>query len=83
MGSSTISKIEKAILYAREPDRFEFQDFTMRLRGTHTTHTVMYRSGKLTCDCEYYIGHGDCSHTIACEKRLGQMLPGGIPLLVS
>ena len=82
MGSSTISKIEKAVLYAHEPDRFEFQSFQVKVRGTHNTHTVDYSAGKMHCDCEHFAGHGDCSHTIACEKVLGQMLPGGIPFLV-
>ncbi len=81
MGSSTISKIEKAIHYAHERDRFEFQDFTVKLRGQHNTHTIAYREGNFTCDCEYFIGHGDCSHTIACEKVLGEMLPGAVPLM--
>lgn len=84
MGSSTlISKIEKAIHYAHERDRFKFQDFTVRLRGQHSTHTIVYRAGKFTCDCEHFIGHGDCSHTIACEKLLGEMLPGAIPLVAN
>jgi len=83
MGSSTISKIEKAIQYAHERDRFEFQEFTVKLRGIHGSHMVAYRDGKLRCDCEYFIGHGDCSHTIACEKVLGQMLPGAVPLVMA
>jgi hypothetical protein len=83
MGSSTISKIEKAIQYAHELDRFEFQAFTVKLRGLHSTHTVTYRDSRLNCDCEHFIGHGDCSHTIACEKALGAMLPGAIPLVAA
>ncbi|HEY4691484.1 MAG TPA: hypothetical protein VIK33_19400 [Anaerolineae bacterium] len=83
MGSSTISKIEKAVQYAHERDRFEFQDFTVKLRGIHDTHTVEYHAGKLQCGCEYFSRHGDCSHTIACEKVLGQMLPGAVPLVVN
>jgi hypothetical protein len=83
MGSSVISKIEKAIQYAHERDRFEFQEFMVKLRGLHGTHTVMYRDGKWNCDCEHFIGHGDCSHTIACEKVLGTMLPGAIPLVAA
>ncbi|HLF25390.1 MAG TPA: hypothetical protein VJG32_03550 [Anaerolineae bacterium] len=83
MGSATISKIEKAIQYAHERDRFEFKDFTVKLRGLHSTHTVVYREGKLSCDCEHFIGHGDCSHTIACEKVLGTMVPGAISMLTN
>lgn len=83
MGSSMINKIEKAVNYARERDRFEFQEFTVKLRGLHSTHTVTYRNNGFGCDCEYFAGHGDCSHTIACEKVLGQMLPGAVPSLMN
>jgi hypothetical protein len=83
MGSSTISKIEKAIHYAKERDRFEFQDFTVKLHGQHSDHTVSYHSGVWHCDCEHFIAQGDCSHTIACEKVLGEMLPGGVPSLMN
>jgi hypothetical protein len=83
MGSATISKIEKAIHYAQERDRFEFQEFTVKVRGTHSVHTVEYRSEVWRCDCEHFVAHGDCSHTIACEKVLGEMLPGAIPSLAN
>lgn len=81
-GSATISKIEKAIHYAHEHDRFEFQEFTVKIRGTHGDHAVAYHNKVWHCDCEHFIAHGDCSHTIACEKLLGEMLPGGIPMLI-
>jgi len=83
MGSSQISKIEKAIQYAHERDRFEFREFTVKLRGVHGPHTVTYRDDRWNCDCEHFNGQGNCSHTIACEKVLGEMLPGAIPLLVN
>jgi len=83
MGSSTISKIEKAIQYAHERDRFEFQEFTVKLRGLHGNHAVAYRGGTWHCDCEHFVAQGNCSHTIACEKVLGEMLPGGIPALMN
>ena len=83
MGSSTISKIEKAIQYAHERDRFEFQEFRVKLRGVHGTHTVSYRNDIWNCDCEHFNKQDNCSHTIACEKVLGEMLPGAIPLVVN
>jgi hypothetical protein len=83
MGSSQISKIQKAVQYAHEKDRFEFQEFTVKLRGTNGHHTVSYRDQRWNCDCEHFKAQGDCSHKIACEKVLGEMLPGGIPLLVN
>jgi hypothetical protein len=83
MGSSTISKIEKAIHYAQERDRFEFQTFTVKLHGVHGDHTVTYRDSIWNCDCEHFAGQENCSHTIACEKVLGEMLPGAIPALMN
>ena len=79
MDSGLISKIEKAIKYSREPERFEFQQLKVSVRGAHTTHVVEYQQGTWHCDCEFFITHQQCSHTIAIEKVLGQMLPGGIP----
>jgi SWIM zinc finger len=83
MDSGMIGKIEKAIRYAQERDRFQFQQFTVQVRGTNNTHTVSFDGGKLTCTCEFYGTRGACSHTIAMEKVLGEMLPGAIPLVMS
>jgi hypothetical protein len=83
MDSGMIGKIEKAIRYAQERDRFQFQQFTVEVRGTHNTHSVSFDGGKLVCTCEFYGTHGMCSHTIAIEKVLGEMLPGAIPLVMA
>jgi hypothetical protein len=83
MDSDMIGKIEKAVRYAQEPDRFEFQEFSVKVRGTHSTHTVNYGNQQLTCTCEFYKTHGACSHTIAMEKVLGVMLPGAIPSVMA
>jgi len=83
MDSGMISKIEKGIRYSQERDRFRFQKFTVQVRGTHNTHTVSFDEDKLACTCEFYRTHGACSHTIAIEKVLGEMLPGAIPLVMS
>ena len=83
MDSGMIGKIEKAIRYAQERDRFQFQQFTVEVRGTHNTHTVSFAGDKLACTCEFYGTRGTCSHTIAMEKVLGEMLPGAIPLVMS
>ena len=83
MDSGMIGKIEKAIRYAQERDRFRFQQFAVEVRGEHNTHTVSYDGQKLSCTCEYYGTRGMCSHTIAMEKVLGEMLPGAIPLAMT
>lgn len=83
MDSDIIGKIEKAVRYAQEPERFEFQEFSVKVRGEHRTHTVSYNQQRLTCTCEFYARHGKCSHTIAMEKVLGVMLPGAVPSVMS
>jgi hypothetical protein len=83
MGSDMISKIEKAIRYSQEPDRFEFQEFAVKVQGDHHTHTVSYNRQRLSCTCETFGTQGNCSHTIAMEKVLGIMLPGAIPSVMS
>jgi hypothetical protein len=83
MDSGMIGKIEKAIRYAQERDRFQFQKFAVQVRGDHNTHTVSFGDGKLACTCEFYGTRGTCSHTIAMEKVLGEMLPGAIPSVMS
>ena len=83
MDSGMIGKIEKAIRYAQERERFEFRQFSVKVRGEHNTHTVSFDEGKLACTCEFYGTRGACSHTIAIEKVLGEMLPGAIPAVMS
>ena len=81
MNSEISTKIEKGIKYSREPERFEFTQLNVNVRGTHEVHPVQYDHGAWKCDCEFFITHRQCSHTIAVEKVLGQMLPGAIPLI--
>lgn len=75
MHSSLIGKIEKARRYAQERDRARFVDFTVHFRGEHDVYTVAYKDGRLQCSCHFFAGWGVCSHTMALEKILGEMLP--------
>ena len=75
MQSSLIGKIQKANLYAREPDRVTFSEFQTTFRGENDTHNVAYRDAKWDCDCHFFGSNGICSHVMAIQKLLGQMLP--------
>lgn len=75
MQSSIIGKIEKAKLYAQEPERITFQEFSTSFRGMNDSHTTGYRDGKWFCSCDFFTAWGLCCHTMALEKVLGQMLP--------
>jgi hypothetical protein len=75
MQSSLIGKIEKAKLYAQEKDRVTFSDFTVKFRGENDNYEVSYRDNKWHCTCNFFSSWGTCSHTMALEKILGNMLP--------
>lgn len=70
MDSGMISKIEKAMLYARERDRVSFNSFSVTFQGDHKTHTVTYDKGRWDCDCAYFQTNGICSHVMAMERIL-------------
>ena len=70
MDSSMIGKIEKAMFYAQEPERIQFDKFTAVVQGTHRLHTVNYDNGQWTCGCKFYSQHKVCSHIMAIERIL-------------
>ena len=75
MHSSLIGKIQKANLYAQEPDRVNFQQFSATFRGEHDSYTVSYVGGAWKCSCNFFTSWGVCSHTMTIQKILGVMLP--------
>ncbi|MCL4459094.1 MAG: hypothetical protein M1136_00055 [Chloroflexi bacterium] len=79
MNSSLISKIEKARRYAQERDRVTFTKFEVNFQGENAVHAVSYCDGLWHCDCSFFASRGVCSHTMAMQKILGEMLPASIP----
>ena len=75
MQSSIIGKIEKARRYAEEPERVKFIEFSANFRGDDNTYVTGFDEGKWHCTCEFFHRWGMCSHTMAMEKILGEMLP--------
>jgi hypothetical protein len=75
MKSSLIGKIQKANLYAKEPDRVRIQEFVTQFQGDNDSHTVSYRDGRWHCSCNFFESWAICSHAMALEKLMGQMLP--------
>ena len=75
MQSSLIGKIEKAKRYAQEKDRISFTELSVTFRGDNDNYTTEYRTGKWHCTCRFFSTWGLCSHTMALEKILGNMLP--------
>ncbi len=75
MQSSLIGKIEKAHRYAQERGRITFCDFTASFRGEHDTYSLSYKEGQWRCSCSFFSKRGLCSHTMALQKILSEMLP--------
>ena len=75
MQSSLISKIEKARIYAEQPDRFRVQTLRIEVRGDSTIHTTEFGPDGWSCDCYFFQDAHTCSHTMALERMLDQMLP--------
>ncbi|MHB9031548.1 MAG: hypothetical protein ACYC6L_00725 [Anaerolineae bacterium] len=74
MDSGMISKIEKAKRYAEERDRITFKSFSVEFRGEHNNYQVSYNAGAWECQCDFFLRRGVCSHTMAMERILDQML---------
>jgi len=75
MQSSLIGKIEKAKRYAQETERITLSEFSVEFRGDNNTYTTEYKNGKWHCSCHFFPSWGRCSHTMALEKILSNMLP--------
>ncbi|MFC1989282.1 hypothetical protein ACFLVW_01765 [Chloroflexota bacterium] len=75
MQSSLIGKIEKAKRYAQEKDRVTFSELSVKFQGENNDYTISYRDSKWDCSCHFFSSWGLCSHTMALEKILGNMLP--------
>ena len=74
MDSGMIGKILKAKQYAEERERIEFTHFFVTFHGENNDHQVKYQDGKWTCHCSFFASHGVCSHTMALERILGEMI---------
>ncbi len=75
MQSSLIGKIEKAKRYAQERERVTFTEFSVKFRGDNNEYNTRYQDGKWHCSCSFFSNWGLCSHTMALEKILDNMLP--------
>ena len=75
MQSSLIGKIEKAKRYAQETERVTFSELSVKFHGENDDYVISYRDGRWHCTCHFFSNWGLCSHTMALEKILGNMLP--------
>src|SRR5215216_489487 len=75
MDYGMIGKREKAKRYAEERDRFLFNKFEVTFHGDNNNHHVRFENGVYSCDCEFFVTHHRCAHTMALEILLRGMVP--------
>ena len=74
MDYGLIGKMEKAKRYAEDRTRFRFDKFELTFHGDNNDHKVSYSDSKFQCDCEFFLTHERCAHTMALEELLKDML---------
>ncbi|MCD4752018.1 MAG: hypothetical protein K8R40_02995 [Anaerolineaceae bacterium] len=74
MDFGLISKRDKARRYAEERERFTFEEFKVKIKGTNNDHYVTYNHGNWDCDCGFFASHNYCGHTMSLEIILDKML---------
>lgn len=74
MDYGMIGKLEKAKRYAEDRNRFRFNSFELVFRGDNNDHKVSYEAGSFNCDCEFFLTHQRCGHTMALEILLKGMI---------
>ena len=75
MDSGLIGKLEKAKRYAEDRKRFRFNKFDVTFHGDNNEHHVNFENGAFHCDCEFFITHKRCGHSMALEILLKDMIP--------
>lgn len=77
MDYGMIGKIEKAKYYAEERERIKFESLRARINGDNNAHVVSYENGEWHCDCDFFQSRHVCSHTMAMERILTNMVEMG------
>jgi hypothetical protein len=78
MDYGMIGKREKAKRYAEERKRFLFNKLDVTFHGDNNNHHVAFDSGVFSCDCEFFMTHQRCAHTMALEIMLQGMVPEAV-----
>ena len=75
MDYGLIGKLEKAKRYATERERFRFNAFDVTFRGDNNDHHITFGKDGFHCDCEFFLTHQRCGHSMAAEILFREMLP--------
>lgn len=74
MDSSIIGKIEKARQYAEQKERVNITSFAATFQGNHDQYDVQFEGGAWRCGCHFFSTREVCSHTMALQRILDEML---------
>ena len=74
MDYGMIGKLEKAKRYAEDRKRFRFNKFDVTFHGDNNEHNVGFENGVFHCDCEFFITHKRCGHSMALAILLKDMI---------
>ncbi len=74
MDSSIIGKVDKARKYAEETERVSVTSFQATFHGKHDVYEVVFDSGSWLCQCLFFTTRGVCSHTMALQRILEDVL---------
>ena len=74
MDSSMIGKIDKARRYAEEKDRVAITSLKSTFQGDHNQYEVELDAGNWSCQCHFFNTRGVCSHIMALQRMLSEML---------
>ena len=77
MNSSFIGKIDKARRYAEEKERVSITTFKASFLGIHDTYEVTFDAGNWDCQCHFFLNRQTCSHTMALQRILAEVLARG------
>jgi hypothetical protein len=75
MDTGLLRKIEKAKRYAEQRDRIRVERLTVTFEGENNPHVVHFENGSWHCDCDFFRTRQRCSHTMALEIILEDMIP--------
>ena len=74
MDNGMISQLEKARLYAEEPERVTLRRLELRFDGDNDAYRITLGDGGWQCSCSGFAAHRICPHIMALERLLRPML---------
>ncbi len=75
MDNGMISQLEKARLYADEPERVTFRTLEIHFHGDNDAYQISLNDRGWHCSCQGFEAHRICPHIMALERLLRPMLP--------